>query len=144
MLLLSALLLGFSGLVDSSVAQDIEVSEVYIGDNGRFNIQIDGPAGEYFVECTTSLLEPITWAQICRFNSDGATTEANDPIDDSPVKFYRVVSIPASDPTYLTGTYSDAIVAGVPSADIGRAGRLISAVTYRRTTQMLRKRSSFP
>jgi hypothetical protein len=87
-------------------------------DDGKVNIEIDGPAGEYIVERSLNL-KSGNWTQLTRLFGDGSTKDFVDPYDlDIDSKFYRILAVPAADELHLTGEYAAALETALPYSDL--------------------------
>lgn len=86
--------------------------------NDKVEIDIDGPAGEYKVECSDDL-QSNHWTQLSRQASDGSTQAFDDPFDGTAtMKFYRIFAVPSADELHLSGDFAAALESGLPYSDL--------------------------
>jgi hypothetical protein len=104
---------------DLGYGQDqVKLTSLTIDDDGKVNIEIDGPAGEYIVECSLDL-KPDSWTQLTRLFGDGSTKDFVDPYDlDIDSKFYSILAVPAADEFHLTGEYAAALETALSYSDL--------------------------
>lgn len=109
------LFLGFIALIacGSVLAEsDARLSGLQIA-NGKVEIDLIGPAGEYKVQASSNL-QADDWVQLSRRATNGGTQRFDDPLDLTVGRrFYRLEVVPSADEFHLNGPFAVALVAAL-------------------------------
>jgi len=78
--------------------------------NGKVEIDLSGPAGEYKVQASSSL-QAEDWVQLSRRATNGSAQRFDDPLDLTVGRrFYRLEVVPSADEFHLNGPFAVALV----------------------------------